>query len=125
MTDTELAAAKQWAGGRIADNSTRDELLQTAYKTDDYLVKALAEIEHLKDVLHRDRSGLAAAVEEVWQTAGGYAWVATGRGPYEYDDEEYRAEMGRMVLEIVTLCSKALRESGDTAHAECCGRGRK
>lgn len=124
MTDRELASIKQWAGASVAACVTYDELLQTERQTDTYLLAAIAEIERLKDVLHKDRSGLAAALEEIWRTAGGYAWVATGRGPYEYDDDEYRAEMGRMVLEIVTLCSKALRESGDLAHAECCARGK-
>lgn len=90
----------------------------------DEIERLRQEVERLKDVLHRDRSGLAAALAEVWRTAGGYAWVAEGRGPYAWDDEEYRAEMGRMVREIVTLCSKAIGASGDLAHAECCGRGK-
>jgi hypothetical protein len=83
------------------------------------------EVERLKDVLHTDRSGLAAALEEVWRTAGGYAWAAEGRGPYEYDDEEYRAEIGRMVREICALAQRGLEESGNLAHAECCDRGKR
>lgn len=83
------------------------------------------EVERLKDVLHLDRSGLAAALEDVWRAAGGYAWAAEGRGPYEYDDEEYRAEMGRMVREICALARRALEASGNLAHAECCDRGKR
>jgi len=87
-------------------------------------VAANSEVERLKDILHTDRSGLAAALEEVWRTAGGYAWVAESRGCYEWDDPEYRREMARMVRAISTICQTALETSGNLAHAECCGRGR-
>ena len=56
-----------------------------------------ALIAHLKDVLHRDQTGLANALVQVWRTVGGWAWVAEGRGPYAWDDERYRAEMAAMI----------------------------
>lgn len=82
----------------------------------------LSEIERLKDVLHRDQTGLAKALAEVVKTTEGYSWVAQGRGPYEWDDDEYRKEMGRMLAAVEGIARKALQASGNLAHRECCGR---
>jgi ABC-type transporter Mla MlaB component len=89
------------------------------------LASAQTEIKNLKDVLHIDRSGLASAIEKIQKIAASYSWVAEGRGSYSYDDAEYQKEAGRMVDEITSFCEKVLTESGNIAHAECCGRGVK
>lgn len=83
-----------------------------------------AEVEHLKDVLHRDQTGLAKALAEIGQTVAGYSWVASNRGPYEWDDDVYRLEMGRFLKDVGDRAAAALKASGDLAHRECCGRGR-
>lgn len=83
-----------------------------------------AEVERLKDVLHRDQTGMAHALAEVVEVVKGFRWVTEGRGPYTWDDDEYRKEMGRMLDKIGGLASDALQKSGDLAHRECCGRGR-
>lgn len=79
------------------------------------------KVEVLKDALHIDQTGLAAAMAEIEKISSGFAWVANGRGPYEWDDNEYRAEMKRMVDAINQKCVTALRESGDRSHIHCCG----
>lgn len=81
-----------------------------------------AQVERLKTALHTDQTGLAAAMARIHETAVGYGWVAEGRGPYEWDDPQYRKEMGRMVSTIIQLATDALHESGDRAHVHCCGR---
>lgn len=81
------------------------------------------EIERLKDVLHQDRSGLAKALAEVKKLAKSYSWILEGRGPYEWDDNEYRREAGRMIDSIMEACDEALVASGKLVHVECCGRG--
>jgi len=80
-----------------------------------------AQIERLKNVLHRDRSGLASALGRVRQIIGGYEWATTSRGPYEYHDDEYKREFGRCIDQVSTVCNDALEASGKLAHAECCG----
>jgi hypothetical protein len=87
------------------------------------LREAAAVIDHLLDVLHRDRSGLATALAAVVREAEGYEWVTQGRGPYAWDDDEYRKEMGRMLDGVLGIARQALTDSGDLAHRECCGRG--
>jgi len=81
-----------------------------------------AEVERLKDVLHVDRSGLAAALYECIVIAAGWSWVPEGRGSYHWDDERYQKETGHMIDAILKHCKKALNESGKV-HVECCGRG--
>ena len=81
------------------------------------------QVEHLRDVLHRDQTGLAAALASIVKTVEGYSWVAQNRGPYEWDDDEYRKEMGRMLDDVGKQAADALTASGKLAHRECCGRG--
>lgn len=80
------------------------------------------EIERLKDVLHRDQTGLAHALAQVTEKVKGYEWVTQSRGPYEWDDDEYRKEMGRMLDAIKKISTEGLEASGKLAHRECCGR---
>src|SRR5687768_8162932 len=77
------------------------------------------EIERLKDVLHIDRSGLAKALAEVNKTVDSYHWITEGRGPYAYNDDEYRKEAGYMLEAIKKIADNGLQNSGNLAHAEC------
>jgi len=76
-----------------------------------------AETVRLKGLLDRDQTGLAAALAEIHRIAVSYSWVTEGRGPYAWDDDEYRAEMGRLIAQIRTITMNELRESGRRAHA--------
>jgi len=80
------------------------------------------EIERLKSVLHLDRSGLASALDECRNIAEKRLWIVDGRGAYSWDDDDYRREAGSALREIIDHCDAKLKESGDLAHAECCGR---
>lgn len=120
-----LRVANTWPVGKIDVADAIDARLAekgigpSATETTD--ISKDAQIEHLKDVLHRDRSGLASALAHVRQIVGGYEWATTSRGPYKYDDDEYKREFGRCIDQISTVCNDAIEASGKLAHAECCG----
>jgi hypothetical protein len=71
-----------------------------------------AEIKRLQDALNIDATGLAAALNECRKVARGYWWVTEGRGPYEWDDDEYRLEMGRMIKRVCEVAEIGLGASG-------------
>lgn len=79
------------------------------------IVVLQAQIAHLEDALHRDKTGLAAALGQIRATVNGRAWVAEGRGPYEWDDDRYRAEAGDALRTVAAIAESALRSSGDLA----------
>lgn len=83
-----------------------------------------AKVEALKDILHRDRSGLAEALGKCRDIARQWGWMVTGRGSYEWDDDEYKKEAGRLIKAVTAHCTTALEKSGNLVHAECCGRTR-
>lgn len=72
-------------------------------------VPSKPKLEQLHDMLHTDQTGLAAGLETVLKTVAGYRWVAEGRGPYEWDDAEYRKEMGHMLDAIHKGAEAALQ----------------
>jgi len=73
------------------------------------------------EALHRDQTGLAAAMNRIIQIANGYSWLAEGsRACYEYDDEEYFKEIGYCLDKIIQEAEQALKDSGDKAHQVCC-----
>lgn len=80
------------------------------------------EIERLKNVLHRDRVGLAEALAKVREEVRSRIWVVEGRGAYRWDDDRYRKEAGYALNAIDKIAHDALVASGTLAHAECCGR---
>lgn len=73
------------------------------------------EVRELKDALHRDKTGLAAALAAIRAEVNGRAWVAEGRGPYEWDDDRYRAEAGDALRTVAAMAKAALEASGDLA----------
>jgi hypothetical protein len=85
-----------------------------------------SEVERLKDLLHRDRTGLAHALSEVRQIADGYSWLGRGEWGLYGEDEQtegtLRKEIGDALDAIASRVETALRSSGNLAHAECCGR---
>src|SRR5579863_796223 len=63
----------------------------------------------LHDMLHTDQTGLAAGLEAVLKTVAGYRWITVSRGSYEWDDEQYRQEMGYMLDAVHKCAEEALR----------------
>jgi hypothetical protein len=80
------------------------------------LQSALDEIRRLKELLDRDRTGLANALNGVIRIAKGYDWLCEGRGPYQYDDNRYRMEIGVLITSVIHTASEALRTSGNLAN---------
>lgn len=78
--------------------------------------EARREVERLKGLLHRDRTGLAAALVEVKKRAAGGRWISEGRGSYAWDEDDYRKETGWLVTDIVRLAEEALHASGNLAN---------
>ena len=76
------------------------------------------------EALHRDQTGLAAALNRVVDIVNGYDWLAEGgRGSHEYDDDDYYQKIGRCFDAIRQEVELSLRESGK-AHQICCGKYR-
>jgi hypothetical protein len=73
------------------------------------------EVARLRALLHRDQTGLAAALVDVVREASARLWVVDGRGSYEWDDERYRREAGAALRAIVEIAKTALGESGRVA----------
>lgn len=94
--------------------------LEINLHNDNQLLKM--ENEHLKDVLHTDQTGLAAGLAEVNKIVERYRWVTEGRGPYAWNDDKYKEEMGNMLDNISEAATKALNSSGVIAHSVCCGK---
>ena len=102
-----------------AEYSTYPELERHVTETWDHLHARLseseAEVERVRALINRDRTGLAAAIDAMVKEAIGRLWVTEGRGPYAYDDEEYRQEAGRALRAIIEIGKKALNDSGALA----------
>src|SRR3546814_17558884 len=64
---------------------------------------AAEEIERLMHVIDRDRYVVAAGIVEITNSIRGRRWICDGRGPYEWDDEEYQLEFGAAPAEIETV----------------------
>src|SRR3546814_4213379 len=60
-------------------------------------------IERLMHVIDRDRYVVAAGIVEITNSIRGRRWICEGRGPYEWDDEEYQLEFGAALDEIETV----------------------
>jgi hypothetical protein len=81
----------------------------------------MVTLDEVLDALHRDQTGLAAALASIVEICRGYSWLTEGRGPYPFDDDRYRDEIGRCLDEIRRRAATALRDSGASAHRWCCG----
>lgn len=73
------------------------------------------EISRLRGLIDRDRTGLAAALDEVKRIVASYWWVTEGRGPYAWDDDQYRLEMKQMLTATRAAAERGLKESGRRA----------
>ena len=82
--------------------------------------------ERLKDVLHRDRSGLADGIDRIRKLVKGWWWVPLGEWAcYDYTErtaETMRTEFSNCLRQIEDVALSTMKASGNLAHAECCGR---
>ena len=115
MSDDLLKRARQ-----IHRTDSREiiEELAAALESDRALLQeAQAEVLRVRDLIDRDRTGLAQAIDEMVKEAQGRLWIVEGRGSYEWDDERYRKEAGHALKAIVALGKAALLASGKLADA--------
>lgn len=71
-----------------------------------------AALRDARNALHRDRSGLAAALGKILDEMRGRAWIAEDRGCYAWDDNRYKEEAGRALREVASIAKSALQASG-------------
>jgi hypothetical protein len=69
-------------------------------------------VKRLRELLHRDRTGLAEAISRMVKEAAGRMWVTDGRGCYEWDDDRYKEEAGDALRAVIEVGKKALLDSG-------------
>lgn len=65
------------------------------------LLKALAANEH-------DRSKVAVVLHEISTTIAGYRWATEGRGPYEWNDDNYMKVFGE-ALDAIQKAAEPLK----------------
>lgn len=76
------------------------------------LGEAVGEVERLKALLHRDKTGLALGLDKVRHVAIGFDWLCEGRGPYAYDDDRYRMEIASLITQVIAIAHEHLLASG-------------
>ncbi len=76
-----------------------------------------AEVARLRELINRDRSGMAKALDAIKKEVRGRLWVTEGRGPYEWDDDRYKAEAGEALRAVLLIADDALLASGRLADA--------
>lgn len=113
-------------GGVVPTQEYRDDFLDHVQRTPSQydrtcrvlaadLLRQRREVERLRGLLHRDQTGLAAALVDVTSLTRAYRWIVEGRGSYEWDDDEYRRETGRALEAIRARANAALNASGNRA----------
>ncbi len=102
---------------RISD---LEEIIASTSQQGEEELRLLTEIDRLKDTLHMDQTGLAAGLAKINKIVDGYHWVTEGRGPYAYNDDEYRAEIRWMLDNVRQAATEALSTSRTIAHNVCC-----
>lgn len=102
----------EMAAALVAMHNAFPALLQMARDGE----SLLSENERLRAALHRDKTGLAAALNEVRKIAEGYRWIGDGEwGSYsneEHTQETLRRETGEALTTISGVALKALVVSG-------------
>lgn len=68
-----------------------------------------------RDALHRDRTGLAAALNKILNAIAARSWLVEERGPYEWDDDRYKDEAGQAMRQVAEIARSALVASGTLA----------
>lgn len=88
------ADADRWMSGDFGrDNEEAGFLSHDAAET----------IARLMHVIDRDRYVVAAGIVEITNSIRARRWICEGRGPYEWDDDEYQKEFGAALDEVETV----------------------
>lgn len=74
--------------------------------------RAEAEVKRMREFVRVDTEGLANNLREVMTIASGFDWICEGRGPYRYDDDRYRMEVGNLITRVIKVSSDGLLASG-------------
>jgi len=64
------------------------------------LEKERAEVARLMHVIDRDRYIVAAGITAIETSLRAREWTLEGRGPYEWDDDDYRKEFGLWMKDV-------------------------
>lgn len=109
----------------MSDSSNKESLISRINKTlrdEDYaldiglvnlLKEAVSELERLEHVIDRDRYIVAAGIVAIETSLKARSWTLEGRGPYEWDDDDYRKEFGIWVNEVYNTTDILRRVSFD------------
>lgn len=87
-------------GAYWGDPQSNHEQIEALTKADQIIGMAHHEVNRLMGIIDRDRYVAAMALNQIKEAMNGRAWVLEGRGPYAYDDDEYRQEF-RYALESI------------------------
>lgn len=71
------------------------------------------DVAHLRHVIDRDRYIVAAGTSAIQNVIRGRAWLFEGRGPYEWDDDDYRKEFGAVLADIDKVMDPLRRVAWD------------
>lgn len=76
--------------------------------------------EEVRSVINRDRTGLAAGLNQVQQIVTGWRWIAEGHwGSYSHEEqtvETLQKEVRDLIDGVLSVAGLALKESGQRAH---------
>lgn len=109
------ARASHWEDGDFKDGEQSEMLRHCAIR----LRELIDEVDRLKKLIDRDRTGMAAGLADVRKVLASYGWIPAGEwGCYEWDEcteENFRAEVSRCFEKADKIALDALRESGKRA----------
>jgi len=75
------------------------------------LESAERQLAEAREALHKDESGLFAALRSIIDEIGKRRWITEGRGDYAHDDDRYRQETGAALGALKHIAETAIRES--------------
>lgn len=111
--ETAEAAAEMFEAAALTNLQACGELQRK-------LADALTEINRVRSLINRDRTGLAAGLDAVRKLVDGFSWLANDFdwGSYHYGDHSIatlRREIGSCFTQVGEVIDKALKASGDRA----------
>jgi len=90
-----------------------DELEGKYTIVSELLEKEKEEVARLTHVIDRDRYIVAAGIVAIETSLKARSWTLEGRGPYEWDDDDYRKEFGIWMTEVYNTTDILHRVSFD------------
>lgn len=95
------------------------ELERVKGERDTARADALRENARLRAVIERDRTGYSRMVTSLRAHATRWSGVASSRGPYEWDDDDYFKEFGRCLAELRTIADRAEKKTHANDWTDC------